>query len=179
MNKGRIFVAILAAALALTVPQTSGAPTPDYIRLHVIANSDGDYDQSVKLQVRDAVRETAANLLAGCEDAGRAYEILGQSLPQIERAAAERATEIGYDGEVRAVIGEFEFPDRVYGEELVPAGVYRAVRVILGEGAGKNWWCVVYPSMCLPEDLPAGTEVHFYSSVGNWIAGWFHHEEGA
>ncbi|NLG24515.1 MAG: stage II sporulation protein R [Clostridiales bacterium] len=179
MNKGRIFVAILAAALALTVPQASGAPTPDYIRLHVIANSDGDYDQAIKLRVRDAVRETTADLLAGCDGAENAYETLRQSLPQIERAAAEAAKQAGYGGEVRASIGEFEFPDRVYGEELVPAGVYRAVRVILGEGQGKNWWCVVYPSMCLPEEMPPDAEVTFYSSVGNWIAGLFRHEEGA
>jgi aminoglycoside 6'-N-acetyltransferase I len=88
-------------------------------------------------------------------------------------AAEARAREMGYLGAVQVVTGEFEFPDRVYGDELVPAGVYRAVRVILGEGQGHNWWCVVYPSMCLPDDMPPGTEVTFYSSIGEWLSNLF------
>ena len=65
-------------------------------------------------------------------------------------------------------LGVFPFPDRTYGEELVPAGYYRALRITLGEGNGRNWWCVVYPSLCLPETADIDGTVEFYSSIFRW-----------
>ena len=75
---------------------------------------------------------------------------------------------------MQAQAGEFEFPDRVYAGELVPAGTYRAVRVVLGEGEGHNWWCVLYPSLCVDTEMPPV----FYSAIGRWMRGVFQEVSG-
>ena len=89
----------------------------------------------------------------------------------LEAAATAQARALGYKGAVRAETGVFDFPDRHYGAVFVPAGRYRALRVVIGEGAGHNWWCVLFPSMCYPGDLSEGEPVRFYSSILNWLRG--------
>ena len=139
----------------------------DLVRLHVIADSDGESAQALKLEVRDAVLETAQEILKDCESADDAYEVLNENLEMFENAAKERAEELGWTGSVCAETGTFEFPDRVYGGTLVPAGEYRALRIVIGEGEGRNWWCVLYPSMCsLSEDGRV-------SIIWEWLKKWF------
>ena len=82
-----------------------------------------------------------------------------------------RAAELGYAGSVSCEAGIFAFPDREYGAVNVPAGDYRALRVVIGAGAGHNWWCVLYPSLCWPEDVPR--DAPFYSAIWNWLVEWF------
>ncbi len=120
----------------------------DILRLHVVANSDSREDQALKLEVRDAVLETARALLANATNATQAEQSIAANLGKIETAAREKARSKGYDGAVKTTLGTYGFPDRVYGEALVPAGDYRAVRVTLGSGQGANWWCVLYPDIC-------------------------------
>ena len=167
MNKSRRFIILLFSLIMLLLPVRASAQ-PDYIRLHVVAASDSLSDQAIKLAVRDGVRKCAAALLADCADPDSAYEVICAGRDELLAAAQEAARAAGYTGSVSAETGVFSFPDRTYGDELVPAGDYRALRIVLGEGEGRNWWCVIYPSLCLPEDADTDLPVEFYSSVCRW-----------
>lgn len=163
----RFFCALLIGLLPLSGAAQAGE-TPPYVRLHVVANSDSAADQSLKLKVRDGVRILSAALLADAQSADEAWEILGENLSLLEGAALLCARLGGFWGEVRAEMGEFDFPERTYGQEVVPSGRYRALRVVLGEGEGRNWWCVLYPSLCA-EGLETGSAPAFYSVIGQWL----------
>ena len=125
--------------------------SPGIFRLHVIANSDSAEDQAAKLAVRDAIlsyerdmwdvssaAETKARLMADGEGLCAA----------IDKALAEH----GMDYTAELHLGRYDFPDREYAGVMYPAGEYEALRVILGEGAGKNWWCVMFPPLCILEE---------------------------
>lgn len=132
------------------------------VRLHVVANSDSEADQALKLKVRDAVLEEVTPLLAGL-DRQEALKTLEQELPQIAQIAAGVVGEEGYDYPVAASVREEAFPTKRYDDFALPAGDYTALRVALGEGDGQNWWCVVFPPLCMSsvEEVaaqPAGAE---------------------
>ncbi len=127
------------------------------LRLHVLANSDGAEDQSLKLRVRDRVLATAEPWLEEGADAADAEQILAGRLPELTRAAEAEIRAAGYAYPVQLSLGQSWFPTRTYDGFSLPAGQYRSLRVIIGEGAGKNWWCVVYPNLCtasVTERLP-------------------------
>lgn len=134
--------ALLWGALSLHRQETLSRKL---LRLHVIANSDNDADQAMKLRVRDAVVERAEEILRRCTDMDEAQTRLRAALPAIERTASAAC---GGAYPVRAELTEAEFPLKEYDGFALPAGRYRALRVIIGEGAGRNWWCVVYPPLC-------------------------------
>lgn len=121
------------------------------VRLHIIAQSDDAYDQYVKLRVRDAVLN-AANSLSLNEDAAEEIE---NNLSLIEDAARVVLASYGVDYSAHAQFGEFDFPTKTYGNVTLPAGKYTAVRIILGNGAGQNWWCVMYPPLCFTGETTA------------------------
>ncbi|MCR4614824.1 MAG: stage II sporulation protein R [Clostridiales bacterium] len=120
------------------------------LRLHVIANSDTDVDQSIKLKVRDAVLENGKEIFDGSVTAEDAAQRLAPYTSELEKTADRVLAENGADYTARIVIGDEYFNTRTYEDVTLPAGRYTAVRVILGEGEGKNWWCVMFPPMCLP-----------------------------
>ena len=123
------------------------------IRLHVVANSDSAEDQRVKLLVRDSVLQQTQTVLLGAEDPVSA---LLESLPGIERAANETLRSLGSQDTARVSLQKELFPTREYDTFRLPAGVYRSLRVSIGRAEGHNWWCVVFPSLCLSasaEDL--------------------------
>ena len=122
----------------------------DVVRLHVVANSNGAEDQAVKLLVRDAVLEEAARWYQGAGSMEEASSQLCTHLQSIAGAARQVLGEQGVGYSATAQMSEMYFPTRDYGDFRLPAGRYRTLRVTLGEGAGKNWWCVVFPSLCLP-----------------------------
>lgn len=131
----------------------------DVLRMHVIANSDSAEDQAVKLKVRDAVLEAGEDLFDGTLTAEGAEQVLDSDIERLQNAAQNVLTENGFDYGVRVEIGKDYFNTRIYdGEVTLPAGEYEAVRVILGEGQGQNWWCVMFPPMCLPA-AEADTEI--------------------
>lgn len=131
----------------------------DVLRMHVIANSDSAEDQAVKLKVRDAVLEAGEDLFDGTLTAEGAEQVLDSDIERLKNAAQTVLTENGFDYGVRVEIGKDYFNTRTYdGEVTLPAGEYEAVRVILGEGQGQNWWCVMFPPMCLPA-AEADTEI--------------------
>lgn len=115
------------------------------VRLHVIATSDEQAEQELKLRVRDAVLEYLEPKLRGVESAAEAQEIIGADLEGIGRAAAA----VSEGRRVTVSLGEERYPTREYAAFTLPAGRYESLRVILGEGRGHNWWCVVFPPLCL------------------------------
>lgn len=118
------------------------------IRLHVIAHSDSAEDQALKLEVRDAVLDYATAVLQRSADMTEAQAALQNSLPRIERIARAAVTAEGYDYGVSASLGQAEFPLKEYDGFSLPAGEYTALRLVIGDGGGQNWWCVVFPPLC-------------------------------
>ena len=139
----------LAILMALVLLLSSCAPTP--FRLHVIANSDGEADQQVKMQVRDAVLEATKDGILQCTDAQQARAYIENNLEIIEKTANETLAENGFDYTATAQVGTFRFPERTYQDVTYPEGDYEALRVTLGDGDGHNWWCVMFPPLCLTE----------------------------
>ena len=173
MKVRRVLAALILGACLLP-GRAQACETGEYVRLHVVASSDSAQDQALKLWVRDGVRAVSAALLRDCGSADAAWETVQENLPLLEGTARLFARAGGFSGKVQAQAGESEFPDRVYAGELVPAGTYRAVRVVLGEGEGHNWWCVLYPSLCVDTETPPV----FYSAIGRWMRGVFQEVSG-
>ena len=155
----------IALLIGLAVFLTSGAlalRTQDeladkVVRLHVLANSDSEEDQALKLRVRDAVLEQATAILEQSADRREAESRLRGQLLELERIAAAEITAEGYDYPVTVELENTVFPTKEYDGFTLPAGEYLALRVIIGEGQGRNWWCVVFPPLCTAAsaDVPA------------------------
>lgn len=122
----------------------------DVLRMHVIANSDCSADQQLKLMVRDAVLERGAQLFDGTVTADEARRKIEPHKAELEAAAQEVIERAGYDYPVSVNVVNEYFATRCYGSLTMPAGRYTAVKVVIGEGAGRNWWCVIFPSLCVP-----------------------------
>lgn len=121
----------------------------DILRLHVVAASDSEEDQAVKLRVRDAVLASLRQGLSDLTDVEQAKDYVEEMIPKIERAANQVLAEAGFSDTVQVSLTEWEFPEREYDTFSLPAGVYNALRVVIGEGEGQNWWCVVFPELCM------------------------------
>lgn len=151
--KKRVVSLILLAASALTVTlcavlQAQSQRMADkIIRLHVVANSDTNADQAVKLAVRDAVLREAGRVLDGAEDPKQA---VAAQLPALEAAANAELQRQGSEDLARVSFRRELFPTREYDTFSLPAGVYDSLRVTIGQGEGHNWWCVIFPSLCVP-----------------------------
>ena len=120
----------------------------DVVRLHVIANSDSQYDQMVKLKVRDAVLAYMAPKLKHASNSAEADSVISQNRREIEEVARKVLMLSGVAYPVQVQYGYFDFPVRSYGNSVFPAGKYNAVRVLLGQAEGSNWWCVLFPPLC-------------------------------
>lgn len=140
-------------ALALTglssFARVCGSIRANTLRLHVLANSDSDADQAVKLQVRDALVAECARLFAGERSLAGAEADAAAALPQLQGTAEAVVRNAGYDYPVRVRLTRQYFETRTYGGCTLPAGRYHALRVELGAAAGHNWWCVLFPPLCL------------------------------
>lgn len=119
------------------------------IRLHVVANSDSDRDQSLKLQVRDKVLAFTEQTMRASSSREEANAALRAALPAIRQMAEETLRENGCEDAVETRLEPAEFPLKAYDGFRLPAGEYMALRVLIGEAAGQNWWCVVYPPLCM------------------------------
>ena len=127
------------------------------VRLHVLANSDSEEDQALKLKVRDVVLERATAILEQSADRREAESRLRGELLELERIAAEEIAAEGYNYPVTVELKNTDSPTKEYDGFPLPAGEYLALRVIIGEGQGQNWWCVVFPPLCTAAsaDVPA------------------------
>ena len=128
--------------------QRQDALAQKMIRLHVIANSDSEADQALKLEVRDKVLDFTTTVLQRSADMEDAQVRLREELTRIETIAQREIAAQGYDYPVTAQLASAEFPLKEYDGFSLPAGEYMALRLVIGEGEGRNWWCVVYPPLC-------------------------------
>ena len=119
------------------------------IRLHVIAASDSDSDQALKLKVRDAVLSGLSTLSEGCSSKSEAEEKLASQLDEIRAVALETLAAEGCDCHVSVSLGKEKYPQKSYDGVCFPAGEYTSLRIVIGEGEGKNWWCVAFPTLCM------------------------------
>lgn len=150
-TRSNTFTLVLLLACALTLTQcmlVRAESTPDILRLHIIASSDSYEDQQAKLAVRDAVLELMGKM-GEVENEHEAERLILQNGGKLLSAVEEKLISLGLSYGAQLVIGEFDFPNRVYGGKLYPKGKYRALRIILGSGEGHNWWCVMFPSICI------------------------------
>ena len=154
---GLLFYSVLTAFVItvlisiLSFEAKSDGIRNNVLRMHVVANSDSEADQELKLKVRDAVLEAGKELFDGSITAKDAEEKLFPEKEKLKEAAREVIAENGFDYSVDVFIGKTYYTTRTYDNSVtLPAGNYEAVNVIIGEGKGHNWWCVMFPPMCLP-----------------------------
>ena len=154
-------------------------PYQDYLRLHVLANSDDPADQQLKLAVRDEIIRTLTPLVSDAQNAEEARRIAEQNLPRLRMAAEKVIAQNGYSYPVTAEIGNFDFPDRQYDDLFLPSGNYSALRIRIGEAKGHNWWCVLYPPLCLSADSKGFTTVPKGRPRTRFLlADWWHEWRG-
>ena len=121
----------------------------NFIRLHVVANSDSDEDQALKLKVRDAVVEKLQDTMESFPTMEEARAYLQEHLPELEAFVNKVIQELGFTDTATVSVDREAFDKREYDTFILPAGYYEALRITIGEGQGKNWWCVVFPSLCI------------------------------
>ena len=148
---------VLTIVLALTVCTlcTAGALSHSQtelsdklIRLHVIANSDSENDQSMKLYVRDTVTSRLEAMLENAETKAQAARVISGKLGEIQSAAQNAVLEYGGEYDVHVTLGTENYPTREYDTFTLPAGEYTSLKITIGKGGGRNWWCVVFPPVC-------------------------------
>lgn len=125
------------------------APVPkEALRLRIIANSDSNADQALKLTIRNALVVKVASWVKNANSATQARTIVESHIPDIERTAQTVEHQHGVFEPIRTNVGQVPFPTKIYGNRVYPAGNYEALRVTIGKGEGANWWCVLYPPLC-------------------------------
>lgn len=122
------------------------------IRFHVIANSDSDEDQELKLKVRDAVIEYLQPKLSKSKSISQSEDIIKNEYDQIEKISENIIKENGYTYDIKVGIEYSNFPTKQYSSVVLPAGEYKALKIVIGEGTGKNWWCVMFPPLCFIDE---------------------------
>lgn len=149
----------LACLTAAVSPLLAGCASvrSHTLRLHILANSDSAADQALKLDVRDAILARAGSMLTGAATKQEALEKAAEALPEIQAAARDEIARQGYDYPVTVRLENRFFATRAYDGFTLPAGMYDAVRVEIGQSAGRNWFCVLFPPLCVPAAL-AGEE---------------------
>ncbi|WP_192894771.1 stage II sporulation protein R [Neobacillus notoginsengisoli] len=167
-NKTLVWLYLVVLSIAtianLYAPQTKAAGKEEIvipgeaIRLRILANSDRQGDQELKRMVRDAVNERITEWVSELTNLDEARMVIQSHLPEIEAEARKVLQENGSSQQAKAEFGKVQFPTKLYGEYLYPAGEYEAILITLGEGKGANWWCVLFPPLCFL-DFSSGTAV--------------------
>ena len=143
-----IVVAILFSICSFA--KTSEEIRSDVLRLHVIANSDTSVDQNLKLRLRDYILQEGKDIFNGSVNVENAVEKIEPVLPELEKSAKAFMNQAGFDYDVKISLSNEYFTTRTYETVTLPAGKYLALRVVIGSGEGHNWWCVMFPPMCVP-----------------------------
>lgn len=168
-----LFGAVISGVCLVKPAATDGKSVvlDKVVRLHVLANSDSDEDQALKLKVRDAIVEKTAALFNDCRDINAAKSIAEQNIGVLRDCALQTVRQHGYDYGVEIKTGIETYPVRQYSDFVFPAGDYFSVRVVIGSGKGKNWWCVLFPPLCssvavkdLSEDVDTLSQYGFSDS---------------
>ena len=157
-------ICCLSLFLGLMPVHGEGEIYDSVLRLHVLANSDSDVDQSLKLKVRDAVLNETGDMFFDCNTRDEAIKKLQSELPRIQEIAEKTISDEGYNYSVSVDFGDEEYPTKNYESFCFPSGTYLSLRIIIGEGEGQNWWCVLYPPMCLSASSKTNPEEAFVSA---------------
>lgn len=139
---------VIGIVLASDSESANSGLADNLIRLHVIANSDSPADQELKNHVKDEIIKYMKDELQGVRDVNKSKEIINDNLKYIKNIAEDEIKRQGKDYPVNVTLGEYPFPTKVYSDISLPAGVYQALRVSIGESVGENWWCVLFPPLC-------------------------------
>ncbi|MGI6697476.1 MAG: stage II sporulation protein R [Clostridia bacterium] len=178
MRKPVIYILVLALATCIiyTLP-SGGSPQPatdGLLRLHVVANSDSPEDQELKLRVKDRIVSEIGGLVSEMKTKEEILEFLHGNMRYIEDTAAREMRTANKEYGVRAEVGYFTFPTKSYGSLALPAGEYQALRIVLGEGGGANWWCVMFPPLCFVDTKNAVALERDQQRVRDMLAGEEH-----
>ena len=178
MKKLLIFAIIILLAIGILIKPLLEDKTSlqdNILRLHVVANSDSEEDQQRKLSVRDSILSYLAPKLEGLVDKEQVMVLIEKELPKLRQIAQDTLEELGSKLSVVVRLCREEFNTRHYDTFSLPAGVYDALRVEIGEAEGKNWWCVVFPSLCLPAAgqnvVQTAATVGMDAELGNTLIG--------
>ena len=155
------FIFLIGLLTVLPVHGESGI-YENVLRLHVLANSDSNEDQALKLKVRDSILKETELLLNGASSRSEAEKIIMQNISLLEQVALETIKTEGYDYAVTVEISEEEYPTKNYESVSFPAGEYLSLKIKIGAAEGQNWWCVLFPPLC----LSAATDKESFTSVG-------------
>lgn len=160
INKSRFFTLLLTLTLLFSLLMSYAKSTGSNIanavvRLHVVANSNSQQDQDLKLKVRDRILEDASHILGSSRSATDALSVARSNSALIQKIAETEIHNSGFDYPVKVSVGEYPFPTKVYGDIALPSGKYNAVRIEIGKAAGENWWCVMYPPLCFTDGVVA------------------------
>ena len=147
-----LFLFITAKSYANTV---STELSDNIFRLHIIANSNENEDQELKLKVRDAIIEYIENLTANCETKDDVVSLIKTNIDELYNVTNSVISNSGYNYNINIEIGNFYFPTKVYGNISMPSGFYDALKIEIGEAKGENWWCSLFPPLCFT-DISSG-----------------------
>lgn len=136
------------------------------LRLHILANSDSDEDQALKLKVRDAILAEGGELFRDCRDLQEATDAVEENREKLLEIARRTIADEGYDYPVELKLSEEEYPIRTYGAVCFPSGRYLSLQILIGEAEGKNWWCVLFPPLCLSAATETKENEDAFISVG-------------
>ena len=143
-------VLLLAATIAFIMPTEAEAKIyDDTLRLHILAPSDSVEDQALKLKIRDALLLEYGDRLSLCKSAKEAIEEVEGLMSDINESVNSWIENEGYEYKAQVILEEEWYDTREYGELTLPCGIYHSLKIIIGEGEGQNWWCVMYPPLCL------------------------------
>ena len=164
--KWALTMLIVTMVIGVLPTDAEGEIYDDTLRLHILANSDRSEDQALKLEIRDRILKKYGALLKSGDSITEAKASVERLLPEIEIDAKGWITELGYDYDVEATLSVEWYETREYESFTLPAGYYSSLRIIIGNGEGKNWWCVMYPPLCMEmasESAPGDDGVIDYS----------------
>ena len=165
-NKPRLLAVCTALVLLFSIWMTyaqnlNADITGSVLRLHIRANSDTLSDQELKIKVRNRILEECGGWFASAKSPAESAQIARNRLTEIQAIAEDEIARRGYHYPVTVTVGDARFPTRSYGNIILPAGKYQALQIAIGDGAGQNWWCVMYPPLCLVDgvtSMPADSE---------------------
>jgi len=149
----RMAIALVVVMLVAAPQAHTSRESHSLIRLHVLAHNNSPHEQAVKLAVRDVLLAEATRLLIDVRSSGDANRVIMANLALLETLAESSLESLGSPHNIQLMWGSFLFPTRMYGQAVLPAGVYSALNVHIGDGRGKNWWCIMYPPLCYIEGI--------------------------
>jgi len=158
MKKITIFIAILSAVFAITLIFTYASeseinPSRKVLRLHIIANSDTDYDQQLKYAIRDRIVSETRELFADSNSLSETKQIANDNIEMFCSIVQLEIKQHGFDYNVSVSIGTQAFPATIYGNIMFPAGIYDSLIITIENGNGENWWCVIFPPLCFIDGI--------------------------